>query len=71
MAHPGLHRHQTARNGVARVVMAMDAQMIAGDMGRDLADNTGEFMGQGTAIGVAQHDLTGPGIQGRLQAGQG
>jgi len=49
----------------------MDAQMIAGDMGCDLADNTGEFMGQGTAIGVAQHDLTGPGIQGRLQAGQG
>ena len=52
------------------VVMGMDAEMIAGDDLRDLADDRLDLLGQRAAIGVAEHDPARAGIVGRLGAGE-
>ena len=51
----GAHRRERIGDGVAGVVMGVDAEMVAGDDARDFADDALDLVGQCAAVGVAQH----------------
>ncbi len=50
--------------------MGVDADVASGDAARHLADDALHLVGQGSAIGVAAHDPSGPGLMGRDRAAQ-
>lgn len=64
----GAHGGQTIGHGVLGVVVAMDAQVIAGNDGGDGADDRLDLMGQRSAVGVAQHHPARPGLIGGAHA---
>ena len=66
----GAHRGKRIGDRLLGVVMGVDADVIAGNMLDDLADDRLDFMRHGAAIGVAQHHPARAGIIGRLRAGQ-
>ena len=66
----GAHRGQRIGDRLLGVVMGVDADMIAGDMLRHVADDGLDLVRHGAAIGVAQHHPARAGIVGRLGAGQ-
>ena len=55
LAHAGAHRRQTVGHRVAGVVVAVDAQSLAGEPRRDRRNDILHLMGQRAAVGIAQH----------------
>ena len=70
LANPGAHRGQRIRDRVFGVVVAMDAELFAGDLLHHLADDLLDFMGQRSAIGVAEHDPARPRFVSRDDASE-
>jgi len=65
----GIDRRQTASHRIARIIMGMDRDVLAGNAaGDDSARDLANLMGQRATIGVAQHDPTRARGIGRLQA---
>ena len=68
LARAGVDRRQGAGHRLPRVVMAMNAQMVAGDAaGDDGFGNGADFAWQRAAIGVAQHDPPRARVMGGVQ----
>ena len=70
LAHAGADRGQRVGNGLLGVIVGVDAEIGAGHVFDDLADDLLDLVGHGAAIGVAQHDPARTGIVSRLRAGQ-
>ena len=71
LPRPRLDRSQRIGHRIAGIVVAMDAQTVAGDAAcNDLGHHTPHFAGQGAAIGVTKHDPARPGLIGGAQARQ-
>ncbi len=70
VAHPGANRGQRVGDGVAGIVVGVNAQVGAGNMLGHLADDPLDLVRQGAAVGIAEHDPAGTGLVGRLDAGQ-
>ena len=70
LARAGAHRGEGIRHRLLGVVMGMDADMIAGNLRADLADDALDLMRQRAAIGVAQHHPARALLVGRLGAGE-
>jgi hypothetical protein len=64
------HRDQGVGHGTAAVVVGVDPQRSGDDL-PNLADDGRQLLGEGTAIGVTQHQAVGPGLLGRLQGFHG
>ena len=62
------HRRERIGDAVIRVVMHVDADMIAGDQLHHFGDDGLDLLGQRAAIGVAKHDPARAGLVGRLGA---
>ncbi len=71
LPRPGAHRFERIRDGIFRIVMGMNAQPVARYMLRHLFNDVVDFMRQGAAIGVAQHDPARAGLIGGHRTGQG
>ena len=71
LAHTGAHRSKTVGDGVLGIVLGVNAELVAGDMGHDLADDALDLVGQRAAVGIAQHDPACAGIGGSAQAVEG
>jgi hypothetical protein len=72
LAGAGEDGGQRVGDRVAGVVVAVDAEVAAGDAGGDdLCRDAADLFGQGAAVGVAQDDPAGAGGVGGLQAGEG
>ena len=71
LPHPAADRGQRVGHGIFRVVMGMDAQIVAGDVLGHLADDRLHLMRQRAAIGVAQHHPARARCQRLLGAGDG
>ena len=70
LARAGAHRGKRIRHRLLGVVMGMDADMVAGNLRADLADDALDLMRQRAAIGVAEHHPARALLVGRLGAGQ-
>ena len=71
LAHAETHGGQAVGHGVAGVVVTVDAEVGARDVLQHGADSALDLVGQGAAVGVAQHDPACPGGGRRLDAIQG
>ncbi len=70
LAHAGAHRGQRVGDRLPRIVVRVDAEVVAGDFLRDLADDLLDFFRQRAAVGVAEHDPARARVIGRPRAGQ-
>ena len=66
----GAYRGKRVRHRLLGVVMGVDADMVAGDFGANLADDALDFVRQRAAIGVAQHHPARAFVIGRFGAGE-
>ena len=66
----GAHRGKRIRHRLLGIVMGVDADMVAGNLRADLADDALDLVRQRAAIGVAQHDPARALVIGRLGAGE-
>ena len=68
LAHAETHGGQAVGHGIAGVVVAVDAEVGARDVLQRRADGALDLVGQGAAVGVAEHDPARPGGVGGLDA---
>ena len=67
LARPGADRGDAVGDGVLGVVVAMDAEPVAGDLARDRLDDARDLVGERPAVGVAEDRDTRPGSRGGLE----
>ena len=56
---------------MAGVIVEVNADMVAGNTAEHVIDDGLDLVGQGAAIGVAEHDPAGTAVVGGLNAGEG
>ena len=72
LARAGVDGGERAGDGVAGVVVGVDAEAVAGDAGGDdLGGDGADLGGQGAAVGVAEDDPAGAGVEGGAEAVEG
>ena len=70
LARAGAHRRERIRHRLLGVVVRMDADVVAGDVLDDLADDRLDLVRQRAAVGVAQHHPARALLVGGLGAGE-
>jgi hypothetical protein len=72
LPRPGFDRGEGVGNGVAGVVVAVDAEPVARDAGGDdLGGDAADLGGERATVGVAEDDPAGTGLQRGVEAGEG
>ena len=71
LTHAGTHGGKRIGHRVVGVVVAVNAKMAARNLLGDVPDDALDLVGQGAAVGIAQHDPPGPGVIGGLDAPEG
>jgi hypothetical protein len=68
LPHARPHRRQRIGDGVFSVVVGVNAEVRAGDGGRDLGDDALDLVGKRAAVGVAKHNPARAGSISRPRA---